>query len=160
MIGAVMYATTFAMKSLPNIHLLALFIVSTTRVYRSRALIPIYIYVILEGVYEGFSLLSWPPNLYMWLFMWGAVMLLPRELPPKAEPFIYCAVGGLHGLVYGTLWAPYNSLVMGFDMHKTLMWIAAGIPFDIAHCVGNTVSCILAVPLIRTMRRLEGKRPI
>ena len=64
MLGALMFVTTFALKVLPNVHLLALFIIVITRVYRLRALIPIYIYVFLEGVYQGFSP-WWIPYLYM-----------------------------------------------------------------------------------------------
>ena len=47
MLGAVMYASTIIMEFAPNIHLIGVFIIAFTVVYRSKALYPIYIYVLL-----------------------------------------------------------------------------------------------------------------
>ena len=49
MLGGLMHITKFLMASLPNVHLVAVFIISTTVVYRVKALFPLYIYVLLEG---------------------------------------------------------------------------------------------------------------
>ena len=156
MIGAMMFASTFAMKGLPNIHLLAFFIIVSTRVYRAGALIPIYIYVIGEGVYEGFGLF-WLPNLYIWTVLWVLVMLLPEKLPKKLEPIIYCLFGGLHGIAFGALWAPANALLMHLNFSQSVAWVIAGLPFDALHAAGNIVSCLLCVPVIALMKRLEQK---
>ena len=53
MLGALMYASKILMEMAPNIHLLGVFIVSFTVVYRKKALYPIYIYVILCGIFGG-----------------------------------------------------------------------------------------------------------
>ena len=45
MLGAVMYASKLIMEVLPNIHLIGVFIVAITVVYRKKALYPIYIFV-------------------------------------------------------------------------------------------------------------------
>ena len=55
MFGVLMFSSKLLMEALPNIHLLGMFTVLLTVVYRSRALYPIYTYVLLNGAYAGFS---------------------------------------------------------------------------------------------------------
>lgn len=152
--GALMFGSTFFLKGLPNIHLLALFIIVTTRVYRRYALIPIYIYVFLEGLLQGFSL-WWIPYLYVWTVLWALVMLIPRELPDRWAAVVYCALGFLHGLAFGVMWAPAQALFFGLSPEGTVAWIVSGLPFDAVHGVNNAVVCTLCVPLIRLVERLE-----
>ena len=54
MLGAVMYASKMIMEIAPNIHLLGVFTIAFTVVYRKKALYPIYIYVLLNGIFCGF----------------------------------------------------------------------------------------------------------
>lgn len=154
--GALLFGTTFVLKSLPNIHLLALFIIVLTRVYRVGALIPVYIYVFLEGVLQGFSV-WWVPYLYIWTILWALAMLLPRKMSDTACAVCFPLLGSLHGIFFGTLWAPYQALVFGLSFKSTLAWIVSGLPFDAIHGVSNLVACMLAVPLIRLVNRLEKK---
>ena len=42
MLGAVMYASKMLMELLPNVHLLGVFVVAFTVVYRQKALYPLY----------------------------------------------------------------------------------------------------------------------
>ena len=96
MLGTIMFLSKIIMELLPNIHLVGTLIVAYTVVYRKKALIPIYIYVLLVGVYGGFNL-WWMPYTYIWTILWGAVMLLPRSIPPKIRYVIYPIVAALHG---------------------------------------------------------------
>ena len=105
MLGAVMFASKLLMELLPNIHLLGALTVAYTVVYRKKALYPIYIYVILNGIFCGFAA-WWFAYLYVWAILWGAVMLLPQKLPKKAQPAVYMAVSAAHGFLFGTLCAP------------------------------------------------------
>jgi len=50
MLGAVMYASKILMDWAPNIHLLGVFTIAFTVVYRKKALYPIYIYVLMLGM--------------------------------------------------------------------------------------------------------------
>lgn len=149
-----MFASKVLMASLPNIHLIAMLLTVFTVVYRSRALIPLYLYVMLEGLFYGFTV-WWLPYLYIWTILWGAVMLLPKNMKPFHAVPVYMAVCGLHGLLFGTLWAPAQALILGFDFRKTLAWIASGFPYDVAHCIGNCVSALLILPLVKLLLRLE-----
>ena len=49
MLGTLMFCSKIAMETLPNVHLLGMLTMVYTIVYRYRALIPVYIYVILVG---------------------------------------------------------------------------------------------------------------
>ncbi len=153
--GALMFGSTFVMKGLANIHLLALFIIVTTRVYRFGALIPLYVYVFLEGVVQGFHP-WWIPYLYVWTVLWALTMLLPKRLPDGVAAVCYCALGLVHGLFFEVLWVPFYMTFEGLTFDMALVRLAYGVPFSITHGVGNVVSCTLAIPLIRLIRRLES----
>ena len=60
LLGSLMYAAKAIMEALPNIHLVGALIVAYTVVYRKKALYPIYIYVLLCGLFGGFNLWSLP----------------------------------------------------------------------------------------------------
>lgn len=152
MLGALMCASKLAMEVLPNIHLLAVFTVAITAVYRGKALYPIYIFVLLLGLYYGFPT-WWIPHLYLWTVLWGVTMLLPRRHP--LSPWVYMTVCAVHGLLYGTLYAPSQVLLFGLPWRSLPAWIVAGLPFDAIHAAGNLVAGLLAIPLIRTMQRAD-----
>lgn len=109
MLGAVMYVSKMIMELIPNVHLLATFIVAFTIVYRQKALYPIYVYVFLNGLFSGFAA-WWIPYLYVWTVLWAFVMVLPKKMPRKAEPFVYMAVCAAHGFLFGTLYARRRQL--------------------------------------------------
>ena len=154
MLGALMFCSKLLLEWAPNIHLLALFIITFTVVYRTKALVPIYLFVLLTGVYAGFNV-WWLPYLYIWLPLWLVTMLLPRRMPKWLATPIYMLLGGLHGLAYGVLYAPVQALFFKMDLQMTLAWIASGIGFDVMHALGNVAACALTVPLIRLLGRLE-----
>ncbi len=155
MFGALMFVSKLVMEGLPNVHMLATFIIAFTVVYRRKALIPLYVFVFLTGVYAGFSA-WWLPYLYIWLPLWGVTMLLPRKMPKWLAPIVYCAVAGLHGLAFGTLYAPAQAVMFNLTFSATLKWIAAGLAWDVVHAVGNTAIGVLIVPFITLIRKLES----
>ena len=136
MAGAMMFCSDLLLDALPNIHLIGMFTMLLTLIYRHRALIPVYIYVMLTALYYGFAL-SVVPYYYVWAVLWGMTMLLPRKIPDLAAAFIYPAVCSLHGLLFGTLCAPSQALLFGLDFKQMIAWIVAGIPFDLIHAAGN-----------------------
>lgn len=155
MFGALMYVSKLLMEALPNIHLIGMFVVTLTVVYRKRALYPIYVFVFLTGLLGGFSS-WWLPYLYIWTVLWGAVMLLPQRIPEKAKPFVYMVVCSLHGFLYGTLYAPVQALVFGLDFKEMIAWIVAGFSFDCLHGIGNFVAGVLIYPLSKVLLKMEN----
>ncbi|MGN0450714.1 MAG: hypothetical protein ACI4FN_01180 [Acutalibacteraceae bacterium] len=154
LLGALMYASKVIMEILPNVHLLGVFVVAITVAYRKKALYPIYIYVFLNGLFSGFSM-WWIPYLYIWTLLWGAVMLLPKNIPTKARPIIYMSVCALHGFLFGTLYAPAQAIMFGLDFKATIAWIAAGLPWDFVHGVSNFFCGILICPIISVLKNSE-----
>lgn len=152
-LAAVMISTKKAMEALPNIHLVGVITVAMTLVYRRKALFPLYVYVILEGVFGGFGT-WWLPYLYVWTVLWGMTMLLPEKIPEKVRPFVYGAVCGLHGLLFGILYAPSQMVLFGLNLRGAVAWIAAGFPFDCIHGVSNLIlGMILIVPLTKVLKK-------
>lgn len=155
MLGAIMYASKLIMEMLPNIHLLGVFVVAFTVVYRKKALYPIYTYVLLNGILSGFSA-WWIPYLYLWTVLWGAVMLLPGNMPKKIQPIVYMTVCAAHGFLYGTLYAPAQAILFGLSFKGMIAWIIAGLPFDCIHGISNFFCGILIMPIIIVLRHSEG----
>lgn len=154
--GVLMFTTKIAMAVLPNVHLIGMFIMVFTIAFRAKALIPIYIYVLLEGIVFGFGT-WWISYLYVWAILWGATMLLPRNMPTKVACVIYPIVCGLHGLAFGALCAPVQAILLNFTFGQTLAWIAMGISFDVTHAIGNFCFGMLIVPLTATLKSLKKR---
>lgn len=153
MLGTVMFCSKLIMEMLPNIHLLGMLTMLYTVVFRKKALIPIYIYVLLNGIYAGFSM-WWVPYSYIWLILWAITMLLPRRMPKKVACIVYSIVCCIHGLAFGILYSPAQAIMFGMSFEQTVAWIIAGFPFDILHGIGNLFAGILIVPMSELIKKL------
>ena len=154
MLAAMMYVSKIIMEMIPNVHLLGVFVVAITVVYRKKALYPIYTYVLLNGLIAGFSS-WWIPYLYIWTVLWGMTMLLPQNMPTKIKPIVYMLVCASHGFLYGTLYAPAQAFLFGMDVRATIAWIIAGLPWDIVHGISNFFCGILIIPIITILKNSE-----
>lgn len=157
MLGTLMFCSKLIMEAFPNIHLLALFITVFTVTFRAKALIPLYVFVFLTGLYGGFNL-WWMPYLYIWTLLWAIVMLLPKRMPQKLAYVIYPIICALHGFLYGVLYAPAQALLFHLDFEQTVAWILSGLPFDIIHGVSNFFVAFLTIPLSNLIKKaLHGR---
>ena len=156
MLGGVMYASKLIMELIPNVHLLGVLTIAYTVVYRKKALYPIYTYVILNGIFSGFAA-WWVPYLYLWTLLWGAVMLLPKNMPKKAQPIVYMAICAAHGFLFGTLYAPAQAILYGLNFRGMIAWIIAGLPWDAIHGVSNFFCGILIMPIITVLKYAENR---
>ena len=154
MLGALMYASKMIMEVAPNVHLLGVFTIAFTVVYRKKALYPIYIYVLLNGIFCGFAT-WWIPYLYLWAVLWGATMLLPKRIPEKLRPLVYMLLCAAYGFLFGTLYAPAQALLYGLSFQKMVAWIISGLPWDFVHGVSNFFCGILIVPIVKILTFLE-----
>lgn len=155
MLGALMYVSKMIMEVAPNIHLLGVFTIAITVVYRKKALYPIYIYVITNGIFAGFAT-WWIPYLYIWTILWAVTMLLPKKMPKVVRPIVYMVVNALHGYAFGILYAPAQALLFGLNFKGMIAWIVAGFPFDLIHGTSNFFCGILIVPIITVLKKLES----
>ncbi|MBP1573328.1 MAG: hypothetical protein J6A55_05965 [Oscillospiraceae bacterium] len=154
LLGSFMFISKLLMEGLPNVHLLGMLTISYTLVYRKKALIPIYVYVLLNGLYAGFNM-WWVPYLYIWTVLWAITMLLPKKMPKKVSAVVYPLLCALHGLAFGTLYAPAQALMFGLSFENTIRWIVAGLPWDAVHAVGNLATGLLILPTVAVLKRLE-----
>ena len=157
MLGTLMFCSKVVMDALPNIHLIGALTMIYTVAFRKKALVPIYIFALLTGLYGGFGL-WWVPYLYIWTVLWGVTMLLPKKMPKVLACIVYPLVCALHGLSYGTLYAPMQALLFGLNFEQMLAWIAVGFPWDITHAIGNFAAGLLILPLSELLKKLVKPR--
>jgi len=150
-----MFISHMVMIWIPSVHLIGLFIAAYTLTYRVRALLPIYVYVMIFGALYGFSS-WWIPYLYIWLPLWGIFLLIGRfNIPVKVKIPVYMFLCALHGLSFGILYAPFWALIFGLSFQGMVAWIIAGIPFDVTHAISNFAAGALIVPLSELLKKLD-----
>ena len=155
MLAALMFCSKVIMDALPNIHLIGTLIMVYTLVFRARALIPLYLFIFMAGLYGGFGL-WWLPYLYIWAILWAITMLLPKKMPNAVAAVVYPVVCGLFGIFFGTLYAPVWAIVAGFNLEQTIAWIVSGLSFDVLHAIGNAAIGCLVLPLSKILLKLEN----
>lgn len=155
MFGALIFGSKMLMEFLPNIHLVGVFTVLLTVVYRAKALIPLYIFVMLNGLVSGFNM-WWMPYTYIWTILWAVVMLLPKDMKPAVAAIVYPLACSLHGFLFGVLYAPAQALMFGFNFERTVAWVVAGFPFDIIHGISNLIAGLLILPLSKVLKKLNS----
>lgn len=155
MFGALIFGSKVLMEVLPNIHLVGMFTILLTVVYRAKALIPLYIFVLLNGLISGFNM-WWIPYTYIWTILWAVTMLLPKEMNSKVGAFVYPLICAVHGFLFGALYAPAQAIMYGFSFEQTVAWIMAGLPFDAIHGVSNLIAGLLVLPLSKVLKKLNS----
>ena len=156
-LGSIMFVSHMIMIWIPSVHLLGLLIAAYTLTYRARALIPIYLYVMIYGAIYGFSA-WWVPYLYIWLPLWGVFMLVGRfQLPVKLKVPVYMGLCALHGLFFGIMYAPFQAWLFGLSFQGLIAWVIAGIPFDVVHAISNLAAGILILPLSELLKKLDAQ---
>lgn len=149
LMAAVITAAKELMAFLPNIEPVTLLLMCTALVYGAKALYTCFVFVLLEGLLYGFGWWFFF-YLYVWPLLILAVLLL-RRLEPSYV--LWTAAAALYGLLFGPLSALQSLIVGGWKMAFSY-WIA-GIPYDVAHCVGNAVLCgFLLKPLTGLLQKL------
>ncbi len=146
--GVLMYISQVVMASLPNIELVSLLIILTTRKFGYKALLSVYVFVGCEILTYGLSL--WVINyLYIWAILCFVVCLVRRI----DSVLFYTLISGLYGLTFGTLCSIPNFFIGGIGFG--ISYIISGLGFDFMHCVGNTVlTLLLYKPLTKVIDKV------
>ena len=151
--GVIIYISKVVLEFLPNFHLIAMFIITLTVVYRAKALISIYVFVFLTVYMNGLSL--WTiPYFYIWLFPFILTLLLPRNLPDKISAICWTVIAVLHGFLYGTLYAPFQAFAFDLSFDATIAWIITGLPWDLVHGISNGLLSLLILPLVKLLKKI------
>lgn len=148
MLGALTFSAKYVMSGLPNIEPVSLMVMLFGVTFGKKAVYPIGIYVLMEILFYGLG--TWNiMYLYIWLILGVAACFL-REM---RHPVGWAVLSGVYGLLFGAFCAPVDIAIGGWG-YALSKWVS-GIPFDIAHCVGNfVIALLLFVPLRKLMERL------
>lgn len=152
---AVIEVFKFAMMGLPNIELTSFWLILFSRNFGKKVYFVVPVFVLLEGVVFGFNL-WW----ISYLYTWPLLVLVARLFRNNDSRVFWACVSAVFGLCFGALCAvPY--IFTGTDLQSGLTlafnWWVAGIPWDIAHCIGNLVLMLLLYePLGKVMTKLQN----
>lgn len=130
MLGAIAYVGQVALSFLPNIEVVSILFIVYTKTFGKKALFPIYVFVLLEGIFWGFGS-WWIMYLYIWAILWGITMLFRRN----DSPVLWAVINGAYGLCFGALCSITQAALFGIG--SGFAYFISGIPFDIVHCIGN-----------------------
>lgn len=147
-LGALTFALQVVMAMLPNIEPVSLLVMLFAVVFGWKALYPIYIFVVMEILFYGFSL--W--NVY-YLYVWAILAVAAIFLQKSEQPLIWALLSAVFGLLFGALCGIVDIFIGGFSYAVT-KWVS-GIPFDVTHCIGNfVIALLLFAPLRKLLTRL------
>ena len=151
MLGALIFAAKYVMAFLPNIEPVSLMVMLCVVVFGGKAVYPITLYVVMEFLFYGLGL--WNINyLYIWAIL--AFAAWPMRQTRSALP--WAILSGTFGLLFGALCAPVDVVIGGFG-YAAAKWVS-GIPFDVAHCIGNfAIALVMFVPMRNLLEKLYAK---
>ena len=147
LLSALLFGAKMAMAPLPNIEPVSLLVIVYTAVLGLRALIPVYVYALLEILTWGFGYWS-ACYLYVWTVLALAALLLRR----MESTLGWAALSGAFGLCFGALCSLPYWVVGGWAY--ALSWWITGIPFDLLHGAGNFA---MALALFRPCRAVLSR---
>ena len=91
----------------------------------------------------------------MYLYVWPIVVLAALPFRRSESRAFWAAIAGLHGLCFGALCAIPYFFIGGWQM--AFSWWVSGIPYDVIHCVSNTVLVFVLFPPLRRARERAKK---
>lgn len=149
------------LEPIPNVEIVTFFIILFTVVFGWRALFPVAIFVLEEGLRYGFA-----PHWYIfycviWPLLSILTLLLKRWLKDSAVAWAIFA-----SIVFVPIFSLTNIFILrvllGMNF-KVWAYLLPEIPYDVAHIVGNfAITLALFKPLYRVLERLlkTGNDPI
>ena len=151
MLGAMTFAMKLTMAALPNIEPVTLCLLVYGAVFGYKALYPCYVYVTMEILYFGLG--TW--NI-CYLYIWVIPVVLGICLRDVKQSLVWALASGVFGLLFGALCGIVDAFIGGVG-YAVAKW-ASGIPFDIAHCVGNFgMALVLVKPLRQLLAKLNAR---
>ena len=145
------FAGKYVMSGLPNIEPVSLMVMVFGAVFGWRALYPVAVYVLMELLFYGIG--TWN---VMYLYIWPALAAAAHLLRRMDDRLGWALLSGSFGLAFGALCMPVDMVIGGVEF-AAAKW-ASGIPFDIAHCIGNfVIALVLFQPLRMLIQTLSGQ---
>ena len=150
-LGALTFALQVVMSGLPNIELVSLLVMLFAVVFGWKALYPVYVFVVMEILFYGFS--TW--NIY-YLYIWAVLAVAAIFLRRMESPLAWSVLSAVFGLCFGALCGIVDIFIGGWAYAVT-KWIS-GIPFDLLHCGGNFgIALVMWKPLRGVLEKLYAR---
>lgn len=155
--AAVMVVCKEVLSFLPNIELVSFWVIMFTLFFGRKVLFAVMAFVLVEGFLYGMG-----PWWIMYLYTWPLLALLAYWNRKQESVWFWSILSGFFGLFYGLLCSvPY--VVIGITdngirggLYAGFTWWVSGIPWDVAHCIGNTTLMrILYDPVRNAMRKIK-----
>lgn len=151
MLGALIFAAKYVMAFLPNIEPVSLMVMLCAVVFGRKAAYPIALYVVMEFLFYGLGL--WNIN---YLYIWAILAIAAGQMRNVRGALPWAILSGTFGLLFGALCAPVDVVIGGFG-YAAAKWVS-GIPFDVAHCVGNfAIALVMFIPMRNLLEKLYAK---
>ncbi|MEG0878028.1 MAG: hypothetical protein RSF00_05050 [Oscillospiraceae bacterium] len=151
-LAAILMVAQVVLSFLPNIELCSLLIILYTLCFTPAVAVwAVAVFVILQGLLYGFGI-WW----FSWLYIWPVLILFAWLFRRNTSAVLWAVIAGVFGLCFGALCALPYFITGGF--YAGISYWFAGIPFDIAHCVGNFVlTLVLFKPLYKCFNSIYTK---
>ena len=150
-LGALTFALQVVMSPLPNIEPVSLLVMLFAATFGWKGLYPVYVYVVMEILYYGFS--TW--NLY-YLYIWAVLAVAAVFLRKMESRLAWALLSAAYGLLFGALCAIVDVFIGGWG-YAVSKWVS-GIPFDVLHCGGNfVIALVMWKPLRGVLEKLYAR---
>lgn len=136
MMTATIEVAKLSLSFLPNVELVTLLLILYTLYFGGKIVYVILAFVLIEGCLYGFGT-WWFSYLYVWPILVGLTWLFRRQ----KSVWFWSVFSGAYGLCFGAL-CSVTTLVIG-GPYAAFTWWVAGIPYDLIHCGGNFVLCLI-----------------
>ena len=144
---ALLFMGQVIMSFLPNIEIISLLIILYTIFFGRKVFGMIYCFVFLEGFGMWF---------FNYLYVWTVLALVCLPFRNNRSPVFWSIISGFFGLGFGTLCTlPY--LITGGPAAAFSYWVS-GLGFDITHCIGNVILCLVLFKPLYALLEKSMKR--
>ncbi len=139
---AIVLVGQVAMAFLPNVEIVTLLFLVYTLVLGKKVFYIIYVFALLEGIIYGFGM-WWVNYMYVWSVQAIVTLLFRRQ----TSVMFWSILSGFYGITFGALCSiPY--FFAGGPSAAFAYWVS-GIPYDLTHCIGNVVVCLVLYKPLR-----------
>lgn len=143
--GALLFVAQVALSWAANVELVTLLLLLLSVTYGFKTLIPLYLFVLAEGLYYGFG--QWFIN---YLYVWLVPVVLGVLFRKQTSRWFWAVLAGVYGLCFGTLCSFPMLFIGGFP--AMVGYIISGLSFDAVHGVANFIAAlVLFVPLRKVL---------
>ena len=149
-----------ALSFLPNIELTSFWLIMFALSMGWKTFIIIPVFIAIEASLYG-------PHVWiiMYLYVWPILVAMTLVFRKNRSALFWALLSGFFGLAFGLLCTPAQ--VIFFTKPQTIekalkagfTWWVAGIPFDVAHCIGNfALMLVLYHPIRIAVSRIRHEQ--